>query len=149
MVKPTVAVVFTVVMSGVTVANLGGAGRAGDGGTPGPTAADLLPPPPPKEKSPWEKVYEAAERVWRQRDKVAGRLKGRVLGCLIHKGMCLKQVEEILGENPRRLTAELDLGAGRISRTDYDPDLGLSVMTTEQAGVSQVNRPVEFDPLLD
>jgi hypothetical protein len=114
-----------------------------------PPLPAIPPPPSPKEKTPLEKVYETAKPLWEKAVRLAGRLKGRVLGCLIHKGMSPSQVEEILGGNPRRRTAERDLGGGWISRTDYDPDLGLSVMSTEQAGVRQVNRPVEFDPLFD
>jgi hypothetical protein len=127
--------------------------RAGDGGTP-----DLLPPlpaiplpPPVKEKTPLEKVYEAAGRLWSQQDKIAGRLQGRVLGRLIHKGMSAKEVEEILGEDPlRRIFRASDLGGGKIHRLHYYPDLGVWFSTVEQAGVLQVNdKRARFDRLLD
>jgi hypothetical protein len=136
---------LTALVVALTAAFLGSACRAGEGGTPG-----TLPPPPPKEKTPWEKVGEVAVRVWRQRDKVAGRLKGRILGSLIHEGMCLKQVKQILGEAPPGSTHFLGLvGDRKYLRIHVYDDLGLLVSTTEQAGVRQVSQPVEFDPLLD
>jgi hypothetical protein len=73
-----------------------------------------------------------------------------VLGSLIQKGMTAKQVEQLLGDDPLRRTLLVMEEPRRITRVHYYPELGLSVFTTEQAGVLQVDEPpVHFIPLLD
>jgi hypothetical protein len=127
---------------------LGGASQAGEGGTP---AAIPPPPAPVKKKTLWERMSKVAEMLWNEPGKLAGRLKGRVLGSLIRKGMSLKEVEQLIGEDPRPLTfLEIPFGKGRINRVYYSPDLGLWFSTTEEAGVLLVDeRPAEYDRLLD
>jgi hypothetical protein len=65
--------------------------------------------------------------------------------------MTPKHVEQFLGENSLcRTFREIDLGAGKIHRLHYYPDLGVWVSTVEQAGVLQVDKKrVTFVPPLD
>jgi hypothetical protein len=132
----------------LVAASLCGAGRAGDGGTP---EGGVLPPPPVKEKTLRETLSKVAEMLWKEPGKLAGRLKGRVLGSLIRKGMTLKQVEQLIGEDPLRLTfLEMPFPKGCIYRGHYSPVLGLWFSTTQQAGVFLVDeRPATYDQLLD
>jgi hypothetical protein len=142
---------LTALAVALTAAFLGGAGRTGDGGTPDSAPPPAFPPrPPAQERTLWEQATDAADLLWLKREKIPGWLKGRVLGSLIQKGMTAKQVEQLLGEDPLRRTLLVIEEPRRISRVHYYPELGLSVFTTEQAGVLQVDEPtIHFIPLLD
>jgi hypothetical protein len=85
---------LTALAVALVVAFLDGTCRAGDGGTPDEGLLPALPPPlPAQERTLWEQATDAADLLWMRREKIPGRLKGRVLGSLIQKGMSPKQVE--------------------------------------------------------
>jgi hypothetical protein len=82
---------------------------------------------------------------------VARRIKGRVLGSLIQKGMTPEQVEEILGatESPLKYTSYYVFAGGTICSMDYNAT-GVSVHlfhSYQDPGGVRVDRVV-FAPLL-
>jgi hypothetical protein len=82
--------------------------RAGDGGTPSETLPD---------KPPWMRAVE-----------VAGRLRGRLLGCRIQKGMTEEEVDGIIGKDePRTVFRKIDWPTGRSWKCISYRNLGLQV----------------------
>ena len=97
---------------------------------------------------PTTSVSPKCGAIWDELGKVAGRLKGRVLGSLVQKGMTTEQVEQVLGRGSYPFPA-VGLVGGVIFGSMPYRDLGLWVgYGDDKDGVLRVDK-VTFSPLFD